>query len=249
MQRRLLAVMLALAIAPAAQAAHLECRMHSDYHLQMQGQAFVFTRDDAPAQRVVLGGGHLYVDGREVSLNSDDQQRINDYEGELHKLLPESRQVAADAVDIAFAALTEVARGFAENGSTATVDQLEQAHRRLRTQIGNDVAFVFNGDIDAEVIKPVITEFVPEITGAAVKTALSVAFSGDSKKTQAFQARMNTMGNDIDVKVKARADALEPLAKSLCQRTKRLDAIEGGLSLRLSDGTAMNLLEASPEND
>jgi hypothetical protein len=249
MQRRLLAVLLALAIAPVTQAKDLECSMRSDYHLQMHGQAFVFTRDNGSARRVVLGGGRLFIDGREVALNAADQQRVNEYESELRQLLPEAHQVAIEATDIAFSALTEVAHGFADKGDNSTVDQLEQAHRRLRSQLDNDVAFIFNGDIDAEVIRPVITEFVPEITGAAVKTALSVAFSGDTEKTKAFQARMETMGKDIDSNVKVRAEALKPLAHSLCQRTQHLDAIEGGLSLRLNDGTALDLLQTGPEND
>ena len=248
MQRRLMAMLLALAIAPMAQARNLECSMHSDYHLQMHGQAFVFTRDDGPTQRVVLGGGRLFVDGREVALNAADQQRVNEYENELRRLLPEARQVAAEATDIAFTALTEVARGFADKGDNSTVRQLEQAHRRLRAQLDKDPAFVFNGDIDAEVIRPVISEFVPAITGAAVKTALSIAFSGDEALTKAFEARMNTMGHDIDVKVKARAESLKPLAHSLCQRTKRLDAIEEGLTMRMDDGSSLNLLETGREN-
>jgi len=249
MQRRILAVLLALAIAPVAQAKELKCSMHSDYHLQMHGQAFIFTRDDnGPAHRVVLGGGRLFIDSREVKLDEVDQRRVNDYEKEMRRLLPEARQVAIEATDIAFTALTEVARGFAEKGDNSTVYQLEQAHRRLRAQLDKDAAFVFNGDIDAEVIRPVITEFVPEITGAAVKTALSIAFSGDEQKSKAFEARMNRMGKDIDAKVKVRAEALEPLAQSLCQRTKRLDAIEGGMSMRLSDGTTLDLLQTERGN-
>jgi hypothetical protein len=246
MKRRLLAVMLALAIAPAVQARNVECEMHSDYHLHMQGQAFVFTRDEGPAQRVVLGGGHLFVNGREVALNAADQQRIDNYESELRHLLPEAQQVASEAVDIAFSALTEVARGFADHGDHTLENDLEKAHRHLRGQIREDGAFVFNGDIDAEVIKPIITEFVPEITGAAVKTALSIAFSGDAEKSKEFQARMDAMGKQIDIKVKDRANALEPLARSMCQRTQRLDAIEGGLSLRLDDGKRLDILQSKP---
>jgi hypothetical protein len=246
MRRRLLAVMLALAIAPATQARDLECEMHSDYHLQMHGQAFVFTRDSGTRERIVIGGGRLFVNDREVTLNATDQERINRFESELRQLLPEARQVASEAVDIAFTALTEVARGFADHGDRTLVDDLEQAHRHLRGQIDRNGAFVFNGDIDAEVIKPIITEFVPEITGAAVKTALTIAFSGDSEKSKAFQARMDAMGKQIDVKVKARAEALEPLARSLCQRTQRLDAIEGGLTLRLDDGSKLDLLQSKP---
>lgn len=246
MQLRLLAVLLALAIAPVAQAKDLQCRMHSDYHLQLHGQAFVFSRDNGPARRVVLGGGHLYIDGRDVALTAADQQRVDNYESELRKLLPEAHQVALEAVDIAFSALTEVARGFADNGRSPVVGQLEQAHRRLRGQIDHDVAFVFNSDIDAEAIKPVIAEFVPEITAAAVKSALTIALSGDDAKSKAFEARMDAMGDNIDAKVKLRADALEPLLRSMCQRTQRMDAIEGGLSLRLGDGMSLDLLQAAP---
>jgi hypothetical protein len=249
MKRRLLTVMLALVLAPLAQAKDLECQVHSDYDLRMHGQAFVFTRNDGAARRVVIGGGHLYVNGREVVLNAADQQRVNAYETELRRLLPEARQVAIDGTDIAFTALAEVARGFADKGDDSMVGELEQAHRNLRAQLDRDPAFIFNGDIDAEVIRPVITKFVPEITGAAVKTALSVAFSGDDAKTKAFETRMNNMGRDIDAKVKTRAESLKPLADSLCQHTRRLDAIESGLTFRLDDGSALDLVQTGKQND
>jgi hypothetical protein len=38
------------------------------------------------------------------------------------------------------------------------------------------------------------------------------------------------------------------LAHSLCQRTQRLDAIEAGLTMRLSDGSSLDLLQTGREN-
>ena len=79
------------------------CNIESDYSLTTYREAFVFTRDDAKApKRMSLGGGKLYVDGREAELNAADQARVAQFESELRQLLPEVQQVTIEAIDIAW---------------------------------------------------------------------------------------------------------------------------------------------------
>jgi hypothetical protein len=79
------------------------------------------------------------------------------------------------------------------------------------------------------------------IAGAAVTSTLAVAFSGDERKAEQFERRMERMGDEIERKVEHRAEALEPLVERMCARTRELDRIEQGLAMRI-DGEPLDLL-------
>ena len=248
MKRRLAALLLASLLATGAQAhkeKHLQCDIDSDYSMRMNGKAFVFTRDHGPARHVALGGGRLFVDGKEVSLSGEDARRVRQFEAELNRLVPEMQFVVAEATDIAFYALTEVARGFNAEGSPATIAKLEAAHKRVRAELKAQPVVLFSkDDVVDRIVEPVVKEYVPVIAGNAVSTALSVAFSGDEKKAREFERRMERMGDEIERKVEKRAEALEPKVESMCDRTVALDRLEGELALRI-DGERLDLLQAS----
>src|SRR5687768_1865388 len=119
--KRLAALILLSAMAAGAQAHDddhdgVQCDVHSDYSMRMHGQAYVFTRDDGPGKHVAIGGGRLFVDGKEVALTRADRERVQRFESELDRMVPRAHEVVLEATDIAFSALTEVARGFAGDG-------------------------------------------------------------------------------------------------------------------------------------
>jgi len=88
---------------------------------------------------------------------------------------------------------------------------------------------------------------VPDIVGGAVGNALKAAFSGDAKR-QEFQSRMDRMEHELDTQVDARAKALEPLANKMCERLKRMDALDDALDVRLSNGKPLQLLRIDPDH-
>ena len=248
--KRLAVLLLASAMAPAALAHDVrndvQCDVHSDYSMRMHGKAYVFTRDDGPGKHVALGGGRLFVDGKEVALTPADRERVRRFEAELNRMVPRAHEVVLEATDIAFTALTEVARGFAGDGGSGTIARLEQARRDVRADLARQPIVLFSDpDLGKRVIAPVITEYVPVIAGAAVRESLSAAFSGDEKRMRDFERRMDRMGEEIERKVDKRAEALEPKVEALCDSTRELDRIEDGLALRLDDGEPLDLLRAS----
>jgi hypothetical protein len=251
--KRLVAALFLSAVAAGAQAhdrKNLQCDVDSDYAMRMQGKAFIFTRDHGPARHVAIGGGRLFVDGKEVALSVEDRERVRRYEGELNRLVPQMQHVVYEATDIAFSALTEVARGFAADGSKATLARLETAHARVKADLKREPIVLFSDeDIVDRIVEPVVEEYVPVIVGNAVSSTLSVVFSGDEKKAHDFERRMERMGDEIERKVEKRAEALEPMVESMCKRTRELDRIESGLALRLADGGRLDLLTARVGTD
>ncbi len=249
MKRTLLAMALVLAGGTAAanvgsKVSSNACDVESDYSLTTHGNAFVFTRDDGKApKRMSLGGGKLFIDGKPAELSATDQVRVDKFEGELRQLLPEVQQVTIEAVDIAFTALTEVARGLSSEPDEA-VAKLEKSHARARKELQSRPAFVFNRNGDdalAAIIDPIVSEYVPEITGSAVTMAMKMVFASEGKRAE-MEKRLDRMGDEIDAKVKARADKLEPLAEAMCQRMRRMDEIDNSLDYRLPGGRPIELL-------
>jgi len=224
---------------------HLGCDVGSDWSVAPYRSAYLFTRGEGSARTEVgLGGGRLFVDGKEVTLADADRTRIAGIEAELHALEPELRQVGREAVDIAFTALVEVARGLSSTPDR-TIADLQQGRVRALADIDRQPMGVFNGDAIEGIVEPIIERFVPDIVGGAVSSALKAAFSGDEKR-DAFQARMDRMEKELDTRVDARAKALEPLAQQMCRRLERMDALDDALGARLPNGDALQLLRVDP---
>jgi len=219
---------------------HTGCDVDSKYSVNTYRRAFLFTHEDGKPGEIGIGGGRLFIDGKEATLSAADHERLRQMEVEMQLLVPEMRKVAVEAVDIAFTALTEVARGLA-NDPEASVSRLEKAHQRLRAEMTEKPLSVFNDDAMGDIVKPIITQFVPDIVGGAVSSALRAAFGGEEKARE-FEKRMNRMEHELDTKVEKRADALEPLADAMCKRLSRIDDIDDSLEYRLPNGDSLQLL-------
>ena len=186
-----IALALALAFAGAPAMAHSninghKCDVHSDWSVRPHRLAFVFSQEGHQPGEVGIGGGRLFIDGREQKVSAADHARLSRMEAEMHAMLPQLREVAVQAVDIAFTALTEVARGLASDPQRSVAD-LEKARARVRAQMEGKPLSALDGDAIGQTIAPILSEFIPQIVGGAVSNALSAAFGGE-QKSQDFES-------------------------------------------------------------
>jgi hypothetical protein len=238
-----LALALAFAGAPAFAGSNInghKCDVHSDWSVRTHRLAFVFAQEGHQPGEVGIGGGRLFIDGKEQQLSAADHARLSRMEAEMHAMLPQLQKVAVEAVDIAFSALVEVARGLASDPQRSVAD-LENARARLRRQMESRPLAALDGDAIGRTIGPILGEFIPQIVGGAVSNALSAAFGGE-KKSQDFEKRMQRMEQELDAKVERRARELEPLADALCGHLQAMDKIDDELEYRLPDGGRLELL-------
>lgn len=223
---------------------HVSCNVDSKYALDTYRNAFVLTQEDGKPARISFGGGKLFIDGREAPLTPADQQRMREFEGELRQLLPEMQKITIEAIDIAFTALTEVARGLSSNPDKS-VAKLKRSQALALRELNSQPSWMFGRDADddavAAIIDPIVSDFVPEITGSAVTMAMKAVFASEEER-QAMEARMQKMGDALDSKIDARAKALEPQAEAMCGRLRRMDAIDNALDYRLPSGKPIELL-------
>jgi hypothetical protein len=246
-----LALALLLACQPVAAKTTInhehKCDITSDWSVRTHRRAFVFARKDHSPGEIGIGGGRLFVDGKEATLVAADQARVARLEQEMNALVPQLREIVVQAVDIAFDALVEVARGLGSDPGD-TVADLQRAQKKLHAHMDAQPLSALDGDAIGEAIAPVMSEFVPEIIGGAVKGALKAAFGGAGSAAE-FEQRMQKMERQLDTKVEARAKDLEPLADAMCQRLQTIDRIDDELEYRLPDGARLDLLRVRRDDE
>ena len=245
MKRALLLIALSTA-AGGAFAGDLHCEVHSDYDLSLDDDSLRFEREGGTPGRIEIRRGRLLVDGEAMALGAADQARLERYEAQALRMAPEVREVALEAVDIAFTALAEVARGLSDDPDE-TLAKLHEARREVARRLdGANTAAIDDEALDA-MMEETVASLVPALVGDLVKSALAAAFTGDTARAEALEARAERMEAEIERLVEPRAKALERRAEALCAQVAALDAIEEEFEFRLPGGERLDLLRSGPE--
>lgn len=215
------------------------CRVDSDYALSVSERSVVFTRDAPAPKAVVMRQGRLFVDGRWRELSPADRARVEAFEHGAREAMPEAQQLARDAADVAFTALSEVAAGFSSDPQAAQA-RYAKVRAQLDARLARSVtATHFSADELGRGIAEAVGEVIPTLLGDIVGGAISAAFSGDASRLQ----RLERLDAQIEAQVAPRAKALEQRAQALCRRMQALDALDDALELRI-DERPLDLLDA-----
>ena len=243
--RSALPAMFLLLSASAASASDISCNIESDYDFSLNEQSLIFTREAGTPKWIVIRGDRLFVDDRWVALDADDRKRIAAFDRGTREIMPLAREIARDATDIAFTALTEVAAGFSSD-TTQTRAKLDQARKKIDASLARSVAANrFNSSDLGDGIGDAVGEVMPILIGDIVGGAVNAALSGDTARLQ----RMENLDQQIEARIAPRAKALETRSAQLCSKMAELDRLDNALAYRLPDGAALNLLQAKPDTD
>jgi len=213
------------------------CGLRSPYALRLDDASVAFTRDSGTPQRVEMRHGTLIVDGRTIALSRADADRIAEYEATIRELVPEVKAVAAEAIEIAFTAVNEVARTFATDADLVRVTA-KLAEARQKATLIVDESFdrqPWSDEQFEKMIETTVIDLVPEIAATAASAAVYAALTGDESKVRELEARANRLERTIEEQVERRAEELEKRAESLCPIVEGLDEIEAQLALRIDD--------------
>jgi hypothetical protein len=247
------ATLLALALAatvPATAFAHShlhvgDCGVHSDYSLSIKPDRLVFTKKSGTPGEVEIANGTLTVDGSLVAINDADAKRLRDAEREVRALVPEIKDIARDAVAIAFDAVGQVAAAFARDGdrARASAERIAKLGREIDRKIAETDSFDHWQDADIDrLVDTTVEAVVPEIVGNVAAEALKVAFTGDQAAAAELEARASGIEKSVDRAVAKQAAALEGRVDALCPRLRALERVEDDLDVRLADGSRLDLV-------
>jgi hypothetical protein len=242
----LLPLVLALAAVlpvPAADASpvgvDVHCDIDSPYDVTANERSLIMTRATGTPRAIVMRQGRLFVDDEWVELGAADRDRIARFEQGMRASMPLAQALGAEAVDIAFAALGEVAAGFSSDPKS-TQATLDRARRDLDARLSRSVsAHRFDDEALGDAMGEAVKDIMPTLIGDIVGGALASAFGGDTRRLR----RMENLDAQIEASIEPRARALEARAQELCRRMEALDRIDDELEYR-HQGHALELIEA-----
>lgn len=221
---------------------HIECEMQSDYAFSLTKKSVVLTRKTGEPKLVLMRQGRLFIDDAWVPVSEADRERLIAYEREARATMPLTQRIGREAADIAFIALSEVAKDF--SGDPEQLERkLAEARKQLDRRLADSISAThFNGDEFGRHIGDAVSETVPMVVGDIVGGALHAAFTGDAQRL----GRLDGLDERIDAIVGSRAKALERDADTLCKRMRALDALDDALEYRHA-GKPLDLLRTHPK--
>jgi hypothetical protein len=220
----------------------IECEMQSDYAFSLTKKSVVLTRKTGEPKLVLMRQGRLFIDDAWVPVSETDRERLIAYEREARATMPLTQRIGREAADIAFIALSEVAKDF--SGEPEHIERkLAEARKQLDRRLADSISTThFNGDEFGRHIGDAVSETVPMVVGDIVGGALHAAFTGDAERL----GRLDGLDERIDAIVGSRAKALERDADTLCERMRALDALDDALEYRHA-GKPLDLLRTQPK--
>jgi len=226
------------------------CDIDSPYSVDLEGDGIAFKSEKASPRNIRIDKGRLYIDGREVTLNTQDRRIIHDFEGEVRDISAEAVVIASEGIDIAFDALSEVSRALVEDAGRHAdlVRTMEKTRGVVQGQIRDAVLHrpfdeeAFEALIESQIEK-LASELVQIVVAEFVPRAIGAALSGNEAALADIEKRTNQLEKDIERRIEGKAEAIEKRAEGLCPRVEALVAMQERLSMRLENGDRLNLIE------
>lgn len=246
-----MAVAIALSLAAgSASASHCDLEFDSDYALRLDHGDLEFTSHNSQGpQKIRIEGSRVYVDGKELTLNAEQRARVADFSENVGALAKDAAGIGLEGVEIAYVAVTEVAKMFQDDAKERQdlTEKLERSRKEVQQSIA---AFAESGNFNEQEferliednVETVVGDLVGVVVGEIVGEAISIALSGDEAKAKELEARADALEKTIEEKVESRAKALEERAEALCQRAKSLSDLDNAMALRTDSGAQIDLL-------
>ncbi len=210
----------------------------------------------------INGKNQLFVEGREIKLNSEQQQLVSQFSLGIRDQVPEIVSIAIEGVDIGLKAVNKAIGSLTgENSASqqkiqAKFDELKWRIRTRFNQSANnyyiapqdfaDFDDIFTGEFEQE-IEEIISDSIGTILLAVGEAMISDSTNnnGGEQRLSTFDERMETMGKDLELEISASANALEEKAEQFCLKLTELNEIESKIQHSISPLSQFNLIETN----
>ena len=211
----------------------------------------------------INGQNQLFVNGREISLEKDQQALLSQYTLGIRQQVPEIVTIAIEGVDIGLKAVNQVIGGLTGENSAAHQkfqQKFDEMQSRLRKRFNHsdnnyyigaqdfdDFGEIFAGEFESE-----IEEIVSNSIGS-ILMAVGAAITNDDdaqnseKRVDTFDKRMTDMGKNLKLEISSRVSSLEHKADKFCQNLIQLDVIETKLQQSIYQLLEFDLIKTSGE--
>jgi len=211
---------------------------------------------DNDSKMIINRDHQVFIDGREIDMNGDETELVEQYAAQVRSTIPEIVSVAMAGVEIGLTAVTEVFYAFSEAGPPPsllnTINQIEDEVSASMYQDGNVVSMK-GGEISGlntamNELEPALEQAISESVGDIIVSVGQSLKNGEgslAERITAFTDRMENFEKDIEAKMGAKAGKLEQRAEGLCEQVYALQATESQLHLAVPAMREFDLVKDS----
>ena len=224
------------------------CDVESRYSTRIETGRIEFTDKKSKQVVTILPDGMLEVNGKAVSMDAADHARVVELDQGVRAIVPEAKALAVDAVGIAFEAVGHVSTAFAADAREAreSAERLARTSEEIKQAINSRDVWGVDSEEEIEaLIEGAVGSLIGEMVGKITAQAVAAAFSGDASAVAELEARASSIETNVEKVIEKRAKELEARADELCRQVQSIDLVESGVTTRLPDGSALNLVEVS----
>ena len=205
--------------------------------------------------------GQLFVNGREIALNTQQQTLINQYSSRIRKQIPELVDIAIEGVDLGLKAVNKVIAGLTGENSAAhqkLQKRFDELHWRIRKRFNHsadsyyiapqdldDFDEIFAGEFEQE-IEEIVADSIGTILGAVGEaiTNQEIEAASNEQRSGNLGNRIESMSDDLALEINSKASSLESKADAFCNKLIELDILESEIQSQISILSNYNLVES-----
>ncbi|QDP00401.1 DUF2884 family protein [Thalassotalea sp. PS06] len=232
------------------------CSINMNYGVVVENDTIRFLDNDNTIVQI-NNQKDLFVKGKQIDLTDDQQALVSDYASGVNQQIPKVVNIALDAVEIAFSALSHVATGLTGEDSSSA-ESLNQSFAKIKEKVStrfhaedgsvylaeqdfDDIDQFIEDELEGE-IENLVVNSVGDIL-IAVGQAMNDEEGDFEQKMEAFGERMERMGEEIEVAVEDQAEELGAQAETLCADLHDLNELEDELTSNVDALADFNLIE------
>jgi hypothetical protein len=196
----------------------------------------------------------LYVNGEKIDLSQSEQSLVTDYSNSIRATVPEVKDIALDAIDLASDGVNLAFNELLGEGNDISAEitaQLSEIRKEVDEGFtsNNDISFdedgfsgndFFNEGFEKRIETAVETTVQNSIGSLLIAVGQQMLFSGGDMDT--FETRMEDFGQRIEQEMESRGEEIEKRGEALCKSVVAIDALENQLTDEITELEDFNLL-------
>ena len=238
-----------------------QCDINFDGSLQLENHVLtILTQDHNKV--VIQENNQLYVNGKHVVLSANQQNVVSAYYAGIYAAAPQAAKIATDAIQLANLTINQVFTELLGSDSDALDDltlKLSELNEHIHTtfyakngEIRLNSANFEDGNFVGKEWEQEFEGAIEEIVSNSIgKIMLSIGsqllFGGGDM--DAFEAKMERFGQDIEQRVKFQTSGIEARANALCQGLAQVDTLETQLQNSIPELSDLDILQVKARYD
>ncbi|MFT5299183.1 MAG: hypothetical protein ACI9YH_005235 [Colwellia sp.] len=221
--------------------------------IKITSTAIEFSKNKKPLYKIV-DNEILYVDGVQINLSHSQQSLVTDYSNSIRATLPEVKDIALDAIDLASDGVNLAFNELLGEGNDISAEITAQLSE-IRNEVdegftqGNEISFdedgfsgdeFFNEGFEKRIESAVESTVQNSIGSLLIAVGQQMLFSGGDMDT--FETRMENFGERIEEEMESRGEEIEKRGEALCQSVVAIDALEDQLTQDIDELEDFNML-------